>query len=103
MYLNRNSILSGVMMMLVVQIELAQSLPHYTFFKDGIGINIIARGNGERCKPAHELTLRYSMGFHSDTLLDQSNSNFTFILGEREGLKGWDLALQHLHMTVPFA
>lgn len=98
MYLNRNSILSGVMMMLVVQIELAQSLPHYTFFKDGIGINIIARGNGERCKPAHELTLRYSMGFHPDTLLDQSNSNFTFILGEREGLKGWDLALQHLHI-----
>ena len=97
MYVIQNTILTGVMMM-VVQIELAQSLSPYTFFKDGIGINLITQGNGERCKPAHELTLRYSMGFHPDTLLDQSNSNFTFILGEREGLKGWDLALQHLHI-----
>ena len=77
---------------------LAQSVLNYKTIKGGILYSRIVKGKGVSCMPHHELTLRYSMSFLNEPVFDQSETQFNFILGEGEGLKGWDIALSYLHL-----
>lgn len=97
MYSFKNILAIGILFSCINNLR-SQAKTPYRVFANGIGIKIHTQGKGALCKPSFELTMRYAMAFHPDTILDQSNSNFKFILGEREGLKGWDFALQQLHV-----
>lgn len=66
---------------------------------EGIRYKILKKGNGPNVKNAMRLYLNYAQGISPDTIFASNEGQpFPFIVGEREGLKGWDLALMHLRV-----
>ncbi len=67
----------------------------------GLEYRLISKGKGEAVKASHRLFLRYSTQINQDTaLFDASpvDAPYAFIVGEAEGLKGWDEGLLLLHV-----
>lgn len=76
-------------------------LPKFKTTASNLQYAIISKGRGPAVIKSHRLYIRYTTKLNDDTVIfDRSNENeaFKFIVGEREGLKGWDEALLLLNV-----
>lgn len=75
--------------------------PRFKITASGLEYRILKNGKGEAIKKSHRVFLRYTTRINSDTaLFDESGNDkpFSFIVGEKEGLMGWDEGLLLLHV-----
>lgn len=83
---------------------------NYKKTKSGLEYKIIVNGKGEKTKADSRVFIRYNTLINDDSLFDTNPDKFkpyAFIIGENEGLLGWDEALSLLrvgdsaHFRIP--
>ena len=59
----------------------------------GVHKKILTVGSGECPKDKTRVTVSYIGKFTDGTIFDTGDSKFSFVLGDKEVIKGWDLAV----------
>lgn len=80
---------------------LAAKQPKFKVTASGLEYCIIEKGKGEQVEKSYRLFISYITRINNDTTVFDANPDgkpFAFIVGEREGLPGWDEALLLMHV-----
>lgn len=67
---------------------------------EGMKYHVLTDGNGAQPQTGQKVEMHYSVWFEDGKLLDSSrqrNSTYTFTLGNREVIRGWDIGVALMH------
>ena len=90
-----------VLVLFCLNLNAAIERPKFKTSSTGLQYLFLSKGNGPLVQKSHRVFIRYTTKLNNDSVIfDQSTGDdpYKFIVGEGEGLAGWDEALLLMHI-----